>query len=93
MSASSPHFLGARAYACTLIAISFCGWVASLFPPSDHEDSKHGLAITIVQGLEQCLHMVHNKCLLLQWNEATYEVLVVSTMPPSCHLAMVSFDI
>lgn len=82
------HLPTRRVYACALTTMSFHGCFAGLSPPLDHKDGKHnGLLIPTFQ----CLHMVHNKCLLKR-NEATCEDLVAAIMPPSCHLA-ISFDI
>ena len=56
------------------------------FPPLDHENSKlRALPITLFQSLAQYLHLVHKEC-LLKSNEATRQVLVVTSTPPSCHV-------
>lgn len=64
-----------------------------VFSSQDHENSTpRALPVTLFQSLAQHLHLVHKEC-LLKSNEATLQVLVVTIIPPSCHVAMASFDV
>lgn len=79
----------------TLVHSHQCLLTAGLhvFSSRDHENSTpRALPVTLFQSLAQRLHLVHKEC-LLKSNEATRQVLVVTIIPPSCHVAMASFDV
>ena len=92
VSLNSSFLSAQNLHLCTHTSV-FSWLVCMTFPPLDHENSKlRALPITLFQSLAQYLHLVHKEC-LLKSNEATRQVLVVTSTPPSCHVAMASFDV